>query len=161
MPGQSYPTTDVPVQELPQTLRWLTERLLPDVAWPFIAHAFDFALNDKGAEASSSQPLLKPPQPLLSLTPRPATASHITTLTPAASSQRDGRAAVRVSEAFIVKYNASSGQRLLKPHRDGAPHLAPSPTLPRPSSTVAPRYLPRSPSGRRGLLVQRGPQRSR
>ena len=54
-------------EELPQTLRWLTERLLPDVAWPFIAHAFDFVLNDKDAEASSSQPLLKPPQPLLSL----------------------------------------------------------------------------------------------
>ena len=58
MLGQSYPTTDVPVQELPQTLRWLTERLLPDVAWPFIAHAFDFALNDKDAEASGSQSLL-------------------------------------------------------------------------------------------------------
>merc|ERR1719491_1484215 len=32
----------------------------------------------------------------------------------------DARAAIRVNEAFVVKYNASSGQRLLKPHRDGA-----------------------------------------
>ena len=76
----SHPTTDVPVQQLPQTLRWLRERLLPEIAWPFIAHAFDFALRDGGGDA---------------------------------------RDAIRVSEAFVVKYNASSGQRELRPHRDG------------------------------------------
>ena len=69
----------MPVQQLPQTLRWLREKLLPEIAWPFIAHAFDFALRGGGGDA---------------------------------------RDAIRVSEAFVVKYNASSGQRELR-YRDG------------------------------------------
>ena len=34
--------------------------------------------------------------------------------------REDAELAFRVSDAFVVKYNASSGQRELKPHRDGS-----------------------------------------
>lgn len=40
----SNPTTDVPVQRLPHTLSWFCGKLLPDVAYPFLAKAFSFAL---------------------------------------------------------------------------------------------------------------------
>ena len=94
---ESYPTTDVPVRELPETLAWLCESLLPDIAWPFLANAFGFALShagQRGAEGGE-QGMGREPVP-------------------------DARAAIRVSDAFIVKYNATAGQRFLAPHRDGA-----------------------------------------
>lgn len=94
---ESYPTTDVPVRVLPETLQWLRETLLPDIAWPFLAHAFGFALPEGGSGTDGSKGV-------------------------AGDGARagDARGAIRVSDAFIVKYNASSGQRLLSPHRDGA-----------------------------------------
>ena len=36
----NYPTTDVPVQKLPQTFEWMKESLLPEIAFPFLATAF-------------------------------------------------------------------------------------------------------------------------
>jgi len=43
---ENYPTTDVPVGKLPMTKQWLVERLLPDIAYPFLARAFGFAMPD-------------------------------------------------------------------------------------------------------------------
>jgi len=45
----NYPTTDVPLQRLPRALAWFRDSLLPDVAYPFLARAFDFALPDGAA----------------------------------------------------------------------------------------------------------------
>ncbi|KAJ1453289.1 hypothetical protein M885DRAFT_524688 [Pelagophyceae sp. CCMP2097] len=72
----NYPTTDVPLIELPQTLKWFKEQALPNAIYPFLAENFQFAL------------------------PNPT--------------------AVRVVDAFVVKYNATAGQSFLKPHRDGS-----------------------------------------
>ena len=74
----AYPTTDVPVQKLPGTMQWLTKRLLPELAYPFLASAFRYALPE------------------------------------------DARLGLKVQDAFIVKYNATAGQRELLPHRDGS-----------------------------------------
>ena len=79
----AYPTTDVPVQKLPGTMRWLTERLLPDIAYPFLAAAYHYAL------------------------PHELDGGH-------------RQCGLQVVDAFIVKYNATAGQRELLPHRDGA-----------------------------------------
>ncbi|KAK3260545.1 hypothetical protein CYMTET_30496 [Cymbomonas tetramitiformis] len=76
---ENYPTTDVPLQRLPRALAWFRKSLLPDIAFPFLARAFGFAL--------------------------PA---------------EEARIAFRVIDAFVVKYDAAAGQRLLKPHRDGS-----------------------------------------
>ena len=49
----------------------------------------------------------------------------------------------RRARTVQVKYNASSGQRLLKPHRDGAPPTQPRATyrnLPQPRATSRPSY---------------------
>ena len=51
----NYPTTDVPLQTLPTSLEWLRSVLLPDIAWPFLADAFAFALPSK-AERSGALP---------------------------------------------------------------------------------------------------------
>lgn len=77
----SNPTTDVPVQRLPRTHAWFSGKLLPDIAYPFLASSFGFAL------------------------PRTANKSFC------------------VTDAFVVKYDASAGQRFLKPHRDGSGQL--------------------------------------
>jgi len=45
----NYPTTDVPLQRLPQALAWFRDSFLPEVAYPFLARAFDFALPDGAA----------------------------------------------------------------------------------------------------------------
>jgi len=72
----NYATTDVPVQELPETHKWFREKALPEVLYPFLATSYGGVL--------------------------PSTS------------------ALRVVDAFVVKYNASSGQSFLKPHRDGS-----------------------------------------
>ena len=80
------------------------ETLLPDIAWPFLAHAFGFALRDAEVDSAGAQDSRR-------------TTTHEGSQ---GTDFRDARSALRVSDAFIVKYNASSGQRLLQPHRDGA-----------------------------------------
>ena len=50
-PDENYPTTDIPVHQLNATAAWLREELLPEAAWPFIAHAFGFAFG--GAECDA------------------------------------------------------------------------------------------------------------
>lgn len=83
----NYPTTDVPLQNLPLAHRLFTERILPDVAYPFLAAAFGpFLPNTSSRRADAVE----------------------------------ARQAFRVNECFVVKYNATSGQRELKPHRDGS-----------------------------------------
>lgn len=72
----NYPTTDVPLAELPKTLDWFKNKALPLTIYPFLSQCFDFALPDS---------------------------AHL-----------------RVVDAFVVKYNATGGQTLLKPHRDGS-----------------------------------------
>lgn len=79
----SYATTDVPLQRLPEALEWFRSRLLPEVAWPFLACAFGPLLPVVDGEEPSEQIFC-------------------------------------VADAFVVKYNASSGQRQLEPHRDGS-----------------------------------------
>ena len=74
-----FPTTDIPVAQLPGTLRWMREILLPKVAFPFLGNAFIQSLPMSG------------PDPIF-----------------------------RVSDAFVVKYNATAGQRLLASHRDSS-----------------------------------------
>ena len=70
------------------TAAFLRDSLLPDVVWPFIANAFDFALDGVGPGSDGAQEA----PPLL-----------------------------RVSDAFVVKYNASGGQQnQMATHRDGA-----------------------------------------
>ena len=51
---ECYATTDQPVSQLVNTSAWLRESLLPDAALPFLAHAFDFALQ--GAERDGVGP---------------------------------------------------------------------------------------------------------
>ena len=79
----NYPTTDVAVQRLPNTLEYFRTKLLPEIAWPFLAKAFGFVL-------------------------------------PSPEGEEELAGALRAAEAFIVKYNASAGQKELKPHRDGS-----------------------------------------
>jgi len=95
---ENYATTDQPVNQLEQTAAWLRESLLPDAAWPFLVHAFDFALQ--GAERDS-----------LDLDGNGGGGGEV----------QSAREALRVSDAFVVKYNASAGQQGSMPsHRDGA-----------------------------------------
>lgn len=84
------------MHQLPGTSKWLRDSLLPDVAWPFIAHAFHSLLN--GAERDGSGPFDEA----------------------GGADAQEARAALRVSDAFVVKYDASAGQRQMAPHRDGA-----------------------------------------
>ena len=72
----NYPTTDVPLAELPQTLDWFRNDALPSVVYPFLAEHYGFAAPDPSA--------------------------------------------FRVVDAFVVKYNATAGQKELRPHRDGS-----------------------------------------
>ena len=118
-PDENYPTTDQPVRQLTNTAAWLRDSLLPDAAWPFLAHAFDFALRgaERDGEADSSEGSRGRDQSPEQLewfedSAKPVGDVDVETL--------EARAALRVSDAFVVKYNASSGQRLLAPHRDGA-----------------------------------------
>jgi len=97
----------VPLQELPRALQWLREELLPELAWPLVARAFAHLLT-----GDHLLPHLEPGDRDLEPGDRDRSAGG--------ARAADARAAIRVSEAFVVKYNASSGQRLLKPHRDGA-----------------------------------------
>ena len=99
---ENYATTDQPVRELAQTVAWLRDSLLPDAVWPFIAHAFGFAL--RGAQRDDT------------------TFSHRDGGGRDGESEaREALATLRVSDAFVVKYNASAGERRSMPqHRDGA-----------------------------------------
>ena len=92
---ECYATTDQPVYQLEQTSAWLRDSLLPDAVWPFIAQAFEFAL--RGAERDDDFG---------------AGDGDIDV--------QEARAALRVSDAFVVKYNASAGQRQMATHRDGS-----------------------------------------
>ena len=93
---ECYATTDQPVRHLEQTAEWLRDSFLPDVAWPFVAHAFGFALQD--ARRDGAWPGVD-----------------------GGSDAQEARAALRVSDAFVVKYNASAGQQgMMDNHRDGA-----------------------------------------
>ena len=83
---ECYATTDQPVRHLEQTAEWLRDSFLPDVAWPFVAHAFGFALQD--ARRDGAWPGVD-----------------------GGSDAQVARAALRVSDAFVVKYNASAGQQ--------------------------------------------------
>ena len=40
----NYPTTDVPLQELPRTLEWFREEALPTKLYPFLSQAFGYTL---------------------------------------------------------------------------------------------------------------------
>ena len=71
----NHPTTDIPLQELPRTLKWFNQLCL-DRIYPMLGQAFDGML------------------------PNPR--------------------ALRVADAFVVKYNATGGQTFLSPHRDGS-----------------------------------------
>lgn len=93
-PDECYATTDQPVHQLAHTAAFLRDSMLPDAVWPFIANAFNFALQ--GAERDDVGP------------------------DGGGGDAQEARAALRVSDAFVVKYNASAGQRLMAPHRDGA-----------------------------------------
>ena len=95
-PDECYATTDQPLHELANTAAWLRDSLLPDAALPFLAHAFGFAL--RGAERDGFGP-----------------SGDV-----GVGNAQEARAALRVSDAFVVKYNASAGQRQMAAHRDGA-----------------------------------------
>ena len=100
---ENYATTDQPVRELAQTAAWMRDSLLPDAAWPFLAHAFDFALQ--GAKRDGG------------VTPNGRDGGWYD----GGEEVQEARATLRVSDAFVVKYNASAGERrFMPPHRDGA-----------------------------------------
>lgn len=42
----NYPTTDIPLAELPRTLDWFRDDALPSVVYPFLAQTYDFVLPD-------------------------------------------------------------------------------------------------------------------
>ena len=91
---ENYPTTDVPIFKLPGTIKWFKEKLLPEIAFPFIAKAFEYSFPDNLVGVGSDGEKV-----------------------PSAVSLGMG---LRVVDAFIVKYNATAGQRELKSHRDGS-----------------------------------------
>ena len=99
-PDECYATTDQPVHQLEQTAAWLRESLLPDAALPFLAHAFGFALRSAERDGAG--------------------AGGGGNDDGVGLDAQEAWAALRVSDAFVVKYNASAGQRLMAPHRDGA-----------------------------------------
>jgi len=72
----NYPTTDIPLAELPEALEWFRNDALPSVVYPYLARHYAFAAPNPNA--------------------------------------------FRVVDSFVVKYNATNGQRELKPHRDGS-----------------------------------------
>lgn len=45
----NYPTTDIPLAELPQTLDWFRNNALPSVVYPFLGQCFGFVLPDPSA----------------------------------------------------------------------------------------------------------------
>lgn len=108
---ENYATTDQPVRELAQTVAWLRESLLPETVWPFLAHAFGFAL--RGAQRDGAQR-----DGGIDGGGREGDGEG--------EGEDDGEArealaTLRVSDAFVVKYNASVGERRSMPqHRDGA-----------------------------------------
>eukprot|EP00614_Pseudopedinella_elastica_P010549 CAMPEP_0172609704 /NCGR_PEP_ID=MMETSP1068-20121228/29633_1 /TAXON_ID=35684 /ORGANISM="Pseudopedinella elastica, Strain CCMP716" /LENGTH=242 /DNA_ID=CAMNT_0013413269 /DNA_START=14 /DNA_END=742 /DNA_ORIENTATION=+ len=83
-----YPTTDIPVTQLPGTIKWFREHLLPEAAFPFLAGVFRGWFPPSAMTQSLEDD--------------------------------DIRLSFRVVDAFVAKYNASSGQRHLLPHRDGS-----------------------------------------
>ena len=91
---ENYPTTDIPILKLPGTSKWFKDRLLPDIAFPFVAKAFEYSFPDSLLGIGAKKEKLS-----------------------AAVSLGMG---LRVVDAFVVKYNATAGQRELKPHRDGS-----------------------------------------
>jgi len=40
----NYPTTDVPLQELPKALEWFRERALPETLYPFLAQSYAYCI---------------------------------------------------------------------------------------------------------------------
>ena len=40
----NYPTTDVPLQELPRALEWFRERALPETLYPFLAQSYAYCI---------------------------------------------------------------------------------------------------------------------
>ena len=91
---ENYPTTDIPIFKLPGTIKWFKEKLLPDIAFPFVAKAFEYSF----------------PENLL----------RVGTNGEKMSASVGLGIGLRVVDAFVVKYNATAGQRELKQHRDGS-----------------------------------------
>ena len=110
-PDECYATTDQPVHQLEQTAEWLRESLLPEAALPFVANAFGFALRSAERDGTGAAG------------EGDGDGGHGIGIGGDAAREGEAWAALRtlkVSDAFVVKYNASAGQRLMAPHRDGA-----------------------------------------
>jgi hypothetical protein len=68
----------VPVAKLPLTQQWVTDHLLPDVAYPFLARAFAFALPDEAAASAACFRVVRVPSRvrLICFTNEPGGASY-------------------------------------------------------------------------------------
>ena len=110
------------MQELPRALQWLREELLPEHAWPLLARAFPHLLT-----GSHLLPHLDP-------TSDQPPGGHGGCAPPSGG---DARAAIRVSEAFVV--------RLLPSNRWSPVLPAPATASPRPVEPPPP--LPPPPLG--------------
>ena len=127
----NYPTTDVPIQELPDTLEWFREKALPETLYPFLANAY----GRRAGVAPSRVLQRKLPRfvVILAINTRVRRTHMVQTfartkrrerltflLPPSSRFALPNAKNLRVVDGFVVKYNATAGQSFLKPHRDGS-----------------------------------------